>query len=93
MLARSKRAGVKLSSLNLNPERLSRSGKKRIMMRERDDLRYALRNREKLLFQAVEPRPTSRALEVVFQLCVAGSCTKSSTNEEKKIETDATIAA
>ena len=44
-----------LSSLNLNPERLSKSGKKRITKRERDDLRYDLRIREKLLFQDVEP--------------------------------------
>ena len=31
-------------------------------------MRYALRNREKLLFQAVEPWPASRALGVIFQL-------------------------
>ena len=33
-----------LSSLNLNPEHLSKSGKKRITKRERIDLRYDLRN-------------------------------------------------
>ena len=82
-----------LSSLNLNPERLSKSGKKRRTKRERDDLRYDLRNREKLLFHAVEPWSTNRAHEVVFHLCVLGNCTKSSTEEEKKTATDATIAA
>ena len=82
-----------LSSLHLNPERLSKSGKKRITKRERDDLRHHLRNREKLLFHAVEPWSTNRAHEVVFHLCVVGNCTKSSTEEEKKTATDATIAA
>ena len=33
------------------------------------------------------------AHEVVFHLCVLGDCTKSSTKEEKKTATDATIAA
>ena len=70
-----------------------KSGKKRITRRERDDLRYDLRNREKLLFHAVEPWSTNRAHEVVFHLCVLGNCTKSSTEEEKKTATDATIAA
>ena len=82
-----------LSSLNLNPERLSKSGKKRITKRERDDFRYDLRNREKLLFQDIEPWSTSRAHEVVFQLYVVGHCTKNSSENEKKIATDATIAA
>ena len=82
-----------LSSLNLNPERLSKSGKKRITKRERDDFRYDLRNREKLLFQDIEPWSTSRAHEVVFQLYVVGHCTKNSTENEKKIATDATFAA
>ena len=36
---------------------------------------------------------TNRAHEVVFHLCVLGNCTKSSTEEEKKTATDATIAA
>ena len=82
-----------LSSLNLNSERLSKSGKKRITMKERDDLRYDLRNREKLLFHAIKPWSTNRAYEVVFHLCVLGNCTKSSTEEEKKTATNATIAA
>ena len=82
-----------LSSLNLNPKRLSKCGKKRITKRERDDLRYDLRNREKLLFHAVEPWSTNRAHKVVFHLCVLGNCTKSSTEEEKKTAMDATIAA
>ena len=53
-------SGQVLSSLNLNLERLSKSGKKRITKKERDGLRYDLCNREKLLFQAVEPWSTSR---------------------------------
>ena len=43
------------SSLNLNPEHLPKSGKKRIAKREPDYLRHDLCNQEKLLFQAVEP--------------------------------------
>ena len=67
--------------------------KKRITKRERDDLRYDLRNREKLLFRAVEPWSTNRDHQVDFHLCVLGNCTTSSTEEEEKTATDATIAA
>jgi len=78
-----------LASLNLDPQRLTKTGKPKAVRRTAG---HSIHNREKLLFPAVAPWSTGNADKIRFHLSVRGECDKSSSMEEKKRATEETLA-